>query len=97
VKGYPVTRDELFGLGGAGLLATVCFSIGGNYINRSYDIQKDLELTQGLPPELKARWEAKEADAWHFGLVLAIIGAVAILVGGAKILSIIRSTEHPNA
>lgn len=96
VKGYPVTRDELFGLGGAGLLATVCFSVGGNMINRSLDIQKDLELAQELPKPIIARWETRQEDAWSFGILLLVIGAVAIAVGGAKIWSIIRSTEHPN-
>jgi heme O synthase-like polyprenyltransferase len=96
VKGYPVTRDELFGLGGVGLLATFCFSVGGNYMNRSFDISKDIELAQGVPEPLVARWKAKSEDAFLFGSVLIAVGVITIFVGGAKVLSIIRSTEHPN-
>lgn len=96
VKGYPVTRDELFGLGGVGLLTTVCFSAGGNFISRSYDIEKDLALSQGVSDALKARWEAKAQDAWLFGAILIAVGLVTVFVGGAKIFSIIRSTEHPD-
>jgi hypothetical protein len=95
VKGYLVTRDELIGLGGTGLLATLAFSYGGRYINRSYDIQKDLELTQGLPPELTARWQTKSADDWDFGVLCIIVGIVVLLAGGAKVLSVIFSTNHP--
>lgn len=96
VKGYPVTRDELYGLGGAGFIATVCFSLGGNYLNRSYDIRKDLELTPGVSAEMKMRWETKASDDLFFGVIIMIIGVVAILAGGAKILSIIKATDHPN-
>ena len=96
MKGYPVTRDELFGLGGAGFIATVCFSLGGNYLNRAYDIKKDLELAQGVPNDLKVRWETKAEGDFTFGVVIIVIGAAAILAGGAKIISIIWSTGHPN-
>lgn len=95
VKGYLVTRDELIELGGAGLLATLCFSFGGKYINRSFDIQKDLELTQGLPPDLISRWQTKASDDWDFGLLCSIVGIVLLSAGGAKVLSIIFSTRHP--
>jgi hypothetical protein len=95
VKGYPITRDELTALSGTGLLATVCFSIGGTYVNRSYEIQRDLELTQGVSTKLRARWEAKEADAWTFGLIMLVIGTLLVIAGGAKIWSVIWSTEHP--
>jgi hypothetical protein len=96
VKGYPLSRDELFELGGAGILATTCFSIGGTNLNRSFDIQKDLEIAQGIPPEIKVRWETKEADAWVYGWLFFIIGIVCFLAGGAKVISIIRSTRHPD-
>ena len=95
VKAYPVTRDELFGLGGAGFIATVAFSIGTNYLNRSYDIRKDLELSYGVPPDLKIRWDTRATDDLFFGWIIILIGIAAILAGGAKILSIIRSTDHP--
>jgi hypothetical protein len=95
VKAYPVTRDELFGLGGAGVIATICFSVGGNYLNRSYDIGKDLELTVGVPPELKARWQSKEADYFTFGLIIFAIGVAAFIAGGVKVISIIMTTDHP--
>ncbi len=94
MKAYPVTRDELFGIGGAGLVATFCFSLGTNYLNRAYDINKDLELAQGIPPELKVRWQTKADADWTFGIIIVVIGVVAILGGGAKVLSIIRSTDH---
>lgn len=96
VKGYPVTRDELFGLGGAGFLATTCFSIGGNYLTRYYDIQKDLELSQGVPEKIVIKWQAKSDQDWTFGVILIAIGVAAIIFGGAKIISIILSTKHPS-
>jgi hypothetical protein len=95
VKGYPLSRDELFGVGGAGVLATTCFSIGGTLVGRSFDIQADLEMAQGVSPEIKARWETRESDAWAFGLIILAIGLVCFLAGSAKIISIIRSTKHP--
>ena len=94
VKGYPVTRDELFGIGGAGLLATTCFSIGGGLVGRSFDIQKDLDFNKEVPVEIRVRWQTKETDYLWFGSVLILIGVVAIVAGGAKVLSIINSTKH---
>jgi hypothetical protein len=94
VKGYPLTRDELFELGGGGLLATTFFSLGGSCIGTSLDIQKSLEMAQTISPELKARWETKEADYWLFGIVFIAIGLGLLVAGGAKLVSIIRSTRH---
>lgn len=96
MKGYPVTKDELYTLGGAGFIATLCFSGGANYLNRSFEIQKSLELAQGVPPQaLIEKWKARESDAFTFGLALCAIGAVLVLFGGAKIFGIIKQTEHP--
>lgn len=95
VKGYPITRDELFGLGGAGFVATAGFSLGGNYLTRYYDIQKDLDMAQGLPDRIVVKWQTKAEQDWTFGILLIIFGIVAIFAGGAKITSIILSTKHP--
>jgi hypothetical protein len=96
VKGYPVTRDELFTLAGVGLLSSACFGVGVNFIDRSIDLMADLEINQGIPQEIMVRWATREYDYWYFGLVLVAIGIAAAIAGGIKILSIIRSTEHPN-
>ena len=95
MKGYPVTRDELFTLGGASLLSSGAFSVGLNFVNRSLDLQKDLELNQGIPPVILTRWQTREADYWTFGVVLMVLGVSFAVAGGLKILSIIRSTAHP--
>lgn len=97
MKEYPVTFDELIELGSIGLVSTVLFSLGGMYLNRSWDMQKDLELSQGLPERLVGKWEARADDAWFFGILLCLVGALAVLGGGAKIWSIVRSTRHPDA
>ncbi|SRR6266849_2241307 len=97
VKGYPVTRDELWELGAGGALTTICFSVAGTYINRSYDIQRELELTQGLPQDTIIRWKTKGEGDWYFGLTALVLGAILFAAGGAKIYSIIRSTSHPKA
>ena len=99
VKGYPVSRDELLGLGGVGLGATLCFSAGFSYLTRSADIGRNLEFSsaiteKGLPDKLVAKWEAKSEDAFTFGCILIVVGIIAVVAGGAKIWSIIDSTEH---
>jgi len=97
VKGYPISRDELFTLGGVGALASACFGVGVSLVERSFDLQANLELSRGVAPEIVARWETRETDYWIFGLVLLAFGVGAMIAGGAKILSIMRSTEHPDA
>ena len=94
MKEYPVTRDELFELGGIGVATTICFSVGGSYMSRSVDIQRDLELSQQLPSDVVVRWQTKEIDYWYFGIAIVFIGVVALALGGAKIFSIMRSTKH---
>jgi hypothetical protein len=96
VKAYPVTRDELLGLGGVGIVTTFCFSVGSSYIKRSFDIHKDLEFNQQLPSDLIVKWQTTEMDDWLFGFFFFAIGVLAFILGGAKIFSIMRSTEHPS-
>src|SRR5579863_8170257 len=79
VKGYPVTRDELLSLSGSGILGSLCFSIGGKYLDRSYDISKDLEFSQGLPDTLIVRWKTKAEDDQYIGWSFIFIGIVAFL------------------
>jgi hypothetical protein len=94
IKGYLLSRDELFQLGGIGVLTTVCFSVGGTYINRSFDIGKDLEFAQEIPSETRIRWETKEVEYWNFALIFLALGAVVFLAGGAKVISILRTSKH---
>jgi hypothetical protein len=95
VKGYPITRDELFTLGGLSVLASGFFGFGGNFVSRSFDLQVSIELSTGVAPEVIARWMTREYDYWYFGLVLLLFGIFAAIAGGAKIWSIIDSTRHP--
>lgn len=96
VKGYPVTRDELFTLGGVGLLASICFGLGANFVFSSFGLQENLELSQGITPVLLSKWQTRETDYWYFGLVLLILAIAFAVAGGTKIWSIIHSTEHPD-
>jgi hypothetical protein len=97
VKEYPIDRDELFELGGVSLLATVSFSIGYANWQRSQDIQRDLELSQGLPDKLIARWTAKQEDAYEIALIFFAIGLAALIAGGLKLWGVIATTAHPDA
>lgn len=96
VKGYPVTRDELFTLGGVGVIASAFFGFGANFVSRSFDLAANLDLSSGVSKEIIERWQTREWDFWYMGLVLLGLGALIALAGGAKIWSIIWSTEHPN-
>lgn len=89
-----MTKSELFELGGIGFITTACFSVGINYINRGYDIGKDLEFTKDIPNELRIRWTTKGEQDYVFGSILLVVGVIAFLAGGAKIWQIIRSTDH---
>jgi len=97
VKEYPLDSDELWTLGGVNIAATVSFSIGYAHYQRYQDIQRDLELTQGLPDKLIGRWEAKRDGAFEIAMIAFAIGAVVVIFGGLKLWSIIRSTTHPDA
>lgn len=97
MKEYPLTREELISLGGVGVLATTCFSVGGGFVTRSLDITKDLELAQGVPPPIVARWQARADDSLTFGIIFIVIGVVSLLYGGWRVTDIIRSTEHQDA
>jgi hypothetical protein len=96
VKGYPITRDELLTLGGAGFVSSLFFGFGGDFIFRSYDLQANLDLSPGVAADVVAKWTTREFDFWYIGLVLLFFGLVVAAVVGAKIWSVIRSTEHPN-
>jgi hypothetical protein len=96
VKGYPITRDELFTLGGVGVLASAFFGFGANFISRSFDLAANLDLSAGISAEIIERWHTREYDFWYFGLVLLGLGILIAVFGGAKIWSIIYSTEHPD-
>jgi hypothetical protein len=86
----------LLEVGSLGFFATTAISLGGAFIGASFEIEQNLELSQGVPKDVEAHWQAKEADAFLFGFVLIGIAIVAAAFGGAKVLSIIRSTEHLN-
>ncbi|HTV36876.1 MAG TPA: hypothetical protein VMF12_10650, partial [Xanthobacteraceae bacterium] len=60
MKAYPVTKDELFEIGGVGLLTTAFFSFGGNFIASSFELQAELELNQGIPSPTVAKWQTRE-------------------------------------
>lgn len=95
VKGYPVTRDELLGLGASSVAATFCFSVGGGLITRSQDIRKDIELAQGVPERVVGKYQAKSEDAFFYGCIFIAFGVLAAIFGGLKVLSVIWSTNHP--
>jgi hypothetical protein len=97
VKEYTVDRDELLTLGGTGVVSTLCFSGGGIYLNRAFDIRKDLEFTRDLPAPLAAKWTERADNAEIFGIILLGIGVVVLLSFGAKLWSIFHSTSHPDA
>jgi len=59
-------------------------------------LQANIELSPGVQPEIVARWQTREADFWIFGLILLALGVLITIAGGAKILSIMKSTEHPD-
>jgi hypothetical protein len=96
VKGYPVTRDELFTLGGVGLLTSAFLGFGSNLVSRSFDLAASLDLSPGVAPEMVERWHTREYDFWYIGLILLLLGAMSATFGGAKIWSIIHSTDHPD-
>ena len=95
MKGYPITRDELFTLGGVGLATSAFLGVGGNLVGRSFDLQANIELSPDVKPELIAKWETREYDFWYIGLILLVFAAGLALTGGLKIWSIINSTDHP--
>jgi hypothetical protein len=72
VKGYPVTRDELFTLGGVGLLTSAFLGFGSNLVSRSFDLAASLDLSPGVAPEMVERWHTREYDFWYIGLILFI-------------------------
>ena len=59
-------------------------------------LQANIELSPGVQPEIVARWQTREADFWIFGLILLALGVLITIAAGAKILSIMKSTEHPD-
>ena len=48
MKGYTVTKHELFELGGGGVVSSICFSAAGTYFNSAKDGQRSLDLAAGL-------------------------------------------------
>jgi hypothetical protein len=94
LKGYPVTADELWELGGIGLGTSLCFSFGTSFLTQYFGIKKDLEFSQGLPPEVVIRWKTVQGYDLALSIVLFLIGVLVFLFGGAKIYRILRSTEH---
>ena len=97
MKGYPVSKNELYELGGVGLLSTLCFSTGFSYLNQAATTRRDLELfkaVKGIPDPLIARWEASSESAQTFGIIAVAIGVIAVIAGGAKIWNVINSTDH---
>lgn len=92
MKSYPVTKGELFTVGGLGFGASIFFSAGAACISFSVDTQKDLDLTTGVKPEVFAYWDAMKDTAIYGGIVAACLGLALLIIGALNINSIIKRT-----
>lgn len=97
MKEYPISKDEIFGLGGTSVFATTLIAFGSASWQRSQDIERNLELSQGIPETTIARWKAKQEDAHSNAILFFVAGAVVALFWGWKVWSIISNTTHPDA
>lgn len=90
---YPVSKDELWTLGGLGLGATLAFSSAAGLLGFFVDTKKDLELAQGIPPETVAYWRAREDDALILMVGCLVAGVLFFAFGALKVRHIINSTK----
>lgn len=93
MKAYPVTRGELWGLGGVGLAASALFSGGSSAISFSIETAENLDLAQGVPSATVGFWTAARHMAWFGGIGLIVFGVIAVVLGGLYIGHIIRRTD----
>jgi hypothetical protein len=89
---YPVTSNELWGLGATGLISTFFFSTGSAAIGFALDTAKDLALSSGADQKTVAYWSALETFTFWGGVALLVFGVAGLGLGGWYISGIINRT-----
>jgi hypothetical protein len=94
VKGYAVTKAELWTLGGIQAGAAICFSLAGSCFGFWTSVKQQLDFSKGSDPALAGYW-AGVSDVAFYGMIgLAVMGLVLFAISGLNAVNIIRGTRH---
>lgn len=94
MKEYPITFNELVGLGTLGLLATISFSAGNFFLTTWWQLQQNFAFSP--PHDLKTigYWQGVMNMSFLAACFFGVVGIGLLLGGGAMVLTIWRETEH---
>ena len=94
MKEYPLSKPELWTLGGIQLGSAVSFSLAGTCFGLWSSTKQQLAFAQGAKPQIAGYWQGVGDMAFYGMIGLAIIGAALFLLSGFNVLKIIWTTEH---
>jgi hypothetical protein len=97
VKEYPLDQDELWELGGLGLVTTMFFSAASACFGVWINIQMSLDLAEGADPFKVGLWQANMTWSKWGAIVFTVLGTVSLLGGGIKVWRIIANTKHEDS
>jgi len=94
MKEYPVTFNELIGLGGVGIIATIIFSVGGTCLSTWWQLKQQFDFTMDVDKAKAEYWHGVMDIALPLGCALIGIGIIIVCLGGAVVANILRDTDH---
>lgn len=97
VKGYPVSGDELWLLGGIGGFSTACFSGASGLVGYYVNTGVNLALAQGVAENIVSSYQTSRSWALAGALIFFVLGAGATVLGGLKVRAIINRTKHDDS
>jgi hypothetical protein len=94
MKGYALTKQELWTVGGLQGGSAASFSIAGMGFGLWISTQQQIQFAAAAKPQILGYWQGV-ADMAFYGMIgFAILGAALFFLSGFNVVKIIKATEH---
>jgi hypothetical protein len=94
MKGYALTKVELWTLGGLQGGAAASFSIAGVGFGLWISTAQQIQFANSPSPEIAGYWQGIGDMAFYGMIGFVILGAVLFFLSGLNVIKIINATDH---
>jgi hypothetical protein len=94
IKEYPLTKNELWTLGGLQAGSGIAFSLAGICFGQWSSVKEQIAFANGSRPQVVGYWNGVGDMAWYGMIALLIIGVMLLIISGFNVVKIIKGTAH---
>jgi hypothetical protein len=94
MKEYPLTKRDLWSLGGLQLGTAVFFSLAGTCLGFWINVRETVAFADKVDPRVLGQWEGYGSAALVGAITTFLIGVTLLILSGIEVTTIIKETEH---